>query len=163
MPKDLSYSDQLRSFAPFFIWRKTSFSQTILGLAVTASHSWLSPPCQQSSGCHWPARQAVTSPDLLLENTGIFNRKVVSSIHEECDPTHLVRHQCTGKKQLFPLGKDCPFRQKKLCSTHALLTAQAKFICIISSRKISRNLFLAKKHAWFKTKTREHRCPHPKT
>lgn len=108
MCKDLSYSDHLRSFAPFFIWRKTSLSQTLLGLAVAASHGWLSPPCPQGSAVIGLPRQAVTLPGPPLENTGIFNRKVVSSIREECDPTHLVRHQCTEKKQLFPSGKGCP-------------------------------------------------------
>lgn len=132
LSEDLPLSEQPGSFTPFFIWPKTSSSQTNWGLAGTASHCCLSPPSVPARfGLPLACKAGWNLPSPPLENTGIFNRRVVSSIHEECDPMHLVRHQCTEKKQLVLVGKDCLFRQKN-CIRH---TAQAKSVCIISSRK----------------------------
>lgn len=122
---------------PFFIWPKTSSGQTNWGLAGTASQCWLFPPSLPARfGLPLACKAGWNLPSPPLENTGILNRRVVSSIHEECNPMHLVRHQCTEKKQLVPVGKDCLFRQKNYTQD----TAQAKSVCVISLRKRTETL-----------------------
>lgn len=63
LPEDLPLSEQPGSFTSFLYDLKPVPAKPIGGLlAQHPSAGFSLPPCQPGLGCHWPARQAGTSP-----------------------------------------------------------------------------------------------------